>query len=142
MNRRHARLVFADVSSVTFQYGAQLNRYGTAMRAASGPGHDVNNMSAPAAAHSNRAILAVARAPNAVAIEWMLASRSGLISWIAPNACAAMPHKKKATRVSTIVVLKCAPARIRPTTAGLTKWVLEVNESRTGRSLNRSLAAE
>ena len=34
------------------------------------------------------------------------------------------------------------PARTRPKTAGLTKWVLEVTESRTGRSLNRRPGAE
>ena len=36
----------------------------------------------------------------------------------------------------------CAPASVSPTTAGLTKWVLDVIESSTGRSLKRRPGAE
>ena len=55
------------------------------------------------------------------------ALRSGTMSCTAPKACAAMPHRKKADEHDARVpVVTSAPASARPTTAGLTKCVLDV----------------
>src|SRR5690606_31038037 len=84
----------------------------------------------------------VRAAPNHVATDEIPASRSARRSWTAPKAWEAMPHTQHATRAATTGSVKAAPASARPKTAGLTKWVLEVIESSTGRSLKRSPGAE
>ena len=81
-------------------------------------------------------------APITVAMEPMPASRSGWTSCTAPKACEAMPHRKNATSEATAVSPTGAPLSARPNTAGPTKWVEEVSESSTGRSLSRSPGAE
>ncbi len=75
-------------------------------------------------------------------IEPILASRSAPMSWTAPNACDAIPQQKNAVSAQTATVSTAPPASTSPNTAGPAKCVLEVTESSTGRSLNRSTGAE
>src|SRR5690606_31566947 len=80
--------------------------------------------------------------PSHVATEAIPAARSAVTSCTAPNACDAMPHRKNATSDATAVRSGSAPTSASPNTAGPTKCVLDVAESRTGRSLSRSPGAE
>ncbi|MNI75750.1 hypothetical protein D3C73_1319300 [compost metagenome] len=116
--------------------------YGMAMIAASGPGHGVASIARPATSQRPTASLTVRRAPMTVAMEPMPACRSGSMSWTAPKAWAAIPQRKKAASRITSPGVTSAPASAKPTTAGLTKCVLDVSESKTGRSLKRSPATE
>src|SRR5690606_1290373 len=156
MKRRHAGLVSPARSSVTCHHGAAFRSSGTRTAAASGPGHGTASRRPPAASHSAIARRTVARAPITVATEPIPAVRSGPTSCTAPKACAAVPHRKKAVSSRIVPVPRPSPspagspasraltpaATAKPTTAGLTKCVLEVIESRNGLSLNRSPFAE
>src|SRR5690606_23985249 len=141
-NFRQPALARWESASVTRAKGAAASTYGVTSRATSGPGHGVVSMSTAASAHIASANRTVRAAPSTVAIEPMPPALSGTTSWTAPNACAATPQAKNAASTVTCVVVKAAPASAKPYTAGLTKCVEEVTESRNGRSLNRSPGTE
>src|SRR5919107_899790 len=84
----------------------------------------------------------VRAAPSQVATDAIPADRSATMSCTAPKAWEAMPHRKKADSDAHAVVSNVPPASTRPKTAGLAKWVLDVMESSSGRSLNRRPGTE